>query len=416
MPSTIPKQSLSKKRWFVIMPIVFIIYSLGFLDRVNFGFAAAGGMASDLNLTPNKYSLVGALFFLGYFIFQVPGTVYAERHSVKKVLVASLILWGLCSSLTGIVSNVYGLFLIRFTLGTIESVMQPCIIIYLTRWFVESERGRANAYFILGNPVTILWMSIVSGYLIHIYNWRTMFVVEGLPSVLWGIICWFIMKENPSEVPWMTEQEKQTLQNILDEENKNVSNIKNYLEAFRHPKILLLCLQYFCWCIGVYGFVIWLPSIIKQASLTGIVTVGWLSTVPYTGAIIAMIVISYLSDKSRERYTYVCVSLLVGMISFMCSYFIGTNNFWISYILLIIAGSAMYAPYGPFFAIIPSIVPRNVLGGCLALINSMGALGSFVGSYLVGLFNGITGTPSLSYVFMAISLFLAVIATICAKR
>jgi sugar phosphate permease len=416
MTLTISKQSLTKKRWFIIMPTVFIIYSLGFLDRVNFGFAAAGGMINELNLTPNKYSLIGSLFFLGYFFFQVPGTIYAERHSVKKVLIASLILWGICSSLTGVISNVYSLFIIRFTLGTIESVMQPCIIIYLTRWFVESERGRANTYFILGNPVTILWMSILSGYLIHMYNWRIMFIAEGIPSVVWAIICWFLMKDNPSEVTWMNEEEKQVLGDILEEENKKIINIKNYMEAFHHPKILLLCLQYFCWSIGIYGFILWLPSIIKQASLTGIIAVGWLSTAPYAGAIVAMIIISYLSDKRGERYLYIWVSLFVGMISFICSYFIGANNFWLSYILLIIAGSAMYAPYGPFFAIIPTIVPRNVLGGCLALVNSMGALGSFVGAYFVGLLNGITGSPNSSYIFMATSLFLSVVVTIYANK
>jgi MFS family permease len=160
----------------------------------------------------------------------------------------------------------------------------------------------------------------------------------------------------------------------------------------------------------------WLPSIIKAAPNMDIVKTGWLSSVPYVLAVILMLAVSYLSDKFLNRSAFVWPFLLVGALAFAGSYLIGTSNFWLSFTLLVIAGGTMYAPYGPFFAIIPEILPRNVAGGAMALINSMGALGSFLGSYIVGYLNGLTGGFGASYVFMAGSLFVAAILTIVATK
>ena len=153
-------QALSIKRWYRLIPIVFITYSLAYLDRANFGFAAAGGMAKDLNITAAMSSLLGSLFFLGYFFFQIPGALYAANKSAKKLIFWSLILWGALAMATGMTGNVNGLIVIRFMLGVVESAVMPSMIIFLSRWFTKSERSRANTFLILGNPVTILWMSI----------------------------------------------------------------------------------------------------------------------------------------------------------------------------------------------------------------------------------------------------------------
>ena len=166
----------------------------------------------------------------------------------------------------------------------------------------------------------------------------------------------------------------------------------------------------------MYGFVMWLPSIINAAPGANIVKTGWLASVPFVLAIIGMVSASYFSDKTLNRKIFVWPFLLIGAVAFYCSYLIGSSNFWLSYILLIVAGGAMYAPYGPFFAIITEILPRNVAGGAIALINSFGALGSFAGSYLVGYLNGSTGGFSASYIFMAGSLLLSAIITLFAVK
>jgi len=395
--------------------VIGITYSLAYLDRANFGFASAAGINQDLGISKGLASLIGALFFLGYFFFQIPGAIYAERRSVKKLVFWSLILWGGCASLTGIVSNIPSLMVIRFLLGVVEAAVMPAMLIFISNWFTKRERSRANTFLILGNPVTVLWMSVVSGYLVHSFGWRHMFIAEGAPAIIRAVCWWFIVQDKPAEVSWLTQQQKDDLAETLRAEQAAIKPVRNYGEAFRSPAVIKLCAQYFCWSIGVYGFVLWLPSILKNGSTLGMVETGWLSALPYLAATIAMLAASWASDKLNRRKVFVWPCLLIGAAAFAASYAVGSTHFWISYALLVVAGAAMYAPYGPFFAIVPELLPKNVAGGAMALINSMGALGSFVGSYVVGYLNGATGSPAASYSFMSVALVAAVILTLAVK-
>lgn len=409
-------KTLAKQRWLRLIPIVFITYSLAYLDRANYGFGAASGLAKDLHITASMSSLLGSLFFLGYFFFQIPGAIYAEKRSAKKLVFWSLILWGGLATATGLATNVSALIVIRFLLGVVESAVMPAMLVFLSRWFTKRERSRANTFLILGNPATVLWMSIISGYLVHSVGWRWMFIIEGLPAVIWAFIWWALVKDEPKDSNWLTSQEKDDLAEELLKEQQGIKPVKNYREAFKSKTVVILSFQYALWSIGVYGFVMWLPSIIKAAPNMSIVTTGWLSSVPYLLAIILMLTASYLSDKTLNRKAFVWPFLLIGAVAFYASYLIGASHFWISFGLLVLAGGAMYAPYGPFFAIIPELLPRNVAGGAMALINSMGALGSFVGSYVVGYLNGTTGGFGASYIFMAGSLFVSSLLTLWALR
>ncbi|UWS29313.1 MFS transporter [Erwinia pyrifoliae] len=408
-------QIIAPKRWWYIMPIVFISYSLAYLDRANFSFASAAGINEDLGITKGVSSLLGALFFLGYFFFQIPGAIYAERRSVKKLVFWCLILWGICATLTGLVSNIPMLAAIRFTLGVVEAAVMPAMLIYISNWFVKSERSRANTFLMLGNPVTVLWMSVVSGYLINAFGWREMFIIEGFPAVIWAVVWWFLVQDKPEQAKWLSDGEKAALQAQLEKEQQNLRAVRNYSEAFKSRNVIILCTQYFCWSIGVYGFVLWLPSILRNGTQMGMVEAGWLSSVPYLAATVAMIVVSWASDKLQNRKLFVWPLLLLGALAFIASYLVGSNHFWLSYALLVIAGAAMYAPYGPFFAIIPEMLPRNVAGGAMALINAMGALGSFLGSWVVGYLNGATGSPAVSYIFMGGALLVAVCLMLIVK-
>ncbi|MBD2704182.1 MFS transporter [Spirosoma sp. BT702] len=408
--------TLAKSRWYRLLPIAFITYSLAYLDRANYGFGAASGLAADLKITPTMSSLLGALFFLGYFFFQVPGAVYAEKKSAKKLIFWSLILWGGLATATGLISNVYALIVIRFMLGVVESAVMPAMLLFLSRWFTKAERSQANTFLILGNPATILWMSVLSGYLVQAVGWRWMFIIEGLPAIIWAFFWWRLVDDKPQDATWLTDAEKQAVTDQLQQEQQGIKPVKNYGEAFKSRVVILLSLQYALWSIGVYGFVMWLPTILNAAPNMNIVKTGWLSSVPYLLAIIGMLSASYFSDKTQNRKAFVWPFLLLGAIAFYASYLIGVNQFWLSFVLLIIAGGAMYAPYGPFFAIIPEILPKNVAGGAMALINSFGALGSFLGTLLVGYLNGTTGGFGASYLFMAGSLLLSAIITLIAVK
>ncbi|NEU67828.1 MFS transporter [Spirosoma agri] len=410
------ENTMAKSRWYRLLPIAFITYSLAYLDRANFGFGAASGMATDLHITPAMSSLLGSLFFLGYFFFQVPGAVYAENRSAKRLIFWSLVLWGGLAMATGIISNVSALVVIRFLLGVVESAVMPSMLLFLSRWFTKAERSQANTFLILGNPATILWMSVLSGYLIQAVGWRWMFILEGLPAIIWAFFWWRLVDDKPEDASWLTPSEKQALDDQLQREQQGIKPVKNYGEAFKSKIVILLSLQYALWSIGVYGFVMWLPSILNAAPNMNIVKTGWLSSVPYVLAIIGMLTASYYSDKTLNRKAFVWPFLLLGAIAFYGSYLVGASNFWLSFGLLIIAGGAMYTPYGPFFAIIPELLPRNVAGGAMALINSFGALGSFIGSYIVGYLNGTSGGFGASYLFMAGSLFLAALLTLVAIK
>lgn len=289
------------------------------------------------------------------------------------------------------------------------------MLIYISTWFTKEERSRANTFLVLGNPVTVLWMSIVSGYLINAFGWREMFIIEGAPAIIWAFIWWFLVRDKPSEVTWMSAQEKADFQAVMDAEQKNIKPVRNYGEALRSRNVIILCAVHALWSIGVYGFMMWMPSILKSAASLDIVAVGWLSALPYFAAIVLMLTVSWLSDKMQNRKRFIWPLLLIASLAFFTSYAIGAQHFWVSYALLVVAAACMYAPYGPFFALIPELLPKNVSGVSIGLINSFGALGAFLGAWLVGYLNGITGNPSMSYSFMAVALLLSVVLTITVK-
>lgn len=404
--------TLPVKRWGRLIPIAFITYSLAYLDRANYGFGAAAGLAEDLNITPAISSLLGALFFLGYFCFQVPGGIYAEKHSAKRLIFWSLILWGALAAATGMVHNVALLAAIRFLLGVAESVVMPAMLIFLSHWFTREERSRANTFLFLGNPITVLWMSILSGYLVNSFGWRGMFIIEGVPAILWAFIWWAVYADRPKDARWLSETEKRAVENALAAEQQAIKPVKNYREAFRSPKVLSLAFIHFFWNIGMYGFIMWLPSILKTASGLGIVATGWLSAAPYLLAVPLMLAASWFSDKYQQRKAIVVTFLGLGAVCFIASFTLGASHFWLSYTLLVIAGGAMYTPYGPFFAAVPEMIPRNVVAGAMSFVVCFGALGSFVGAWIVGYLNGLTGSPAASYVFMGGSLVVAVLLTV----
>ena len=403
------------RRWTVLLPVIFISYSLAYLDRANFSFGAAAGMATDLHISPAQSSLLGSLFFLGYFLFQIPGAVYAQKYSVKRLIFFGLIGWGVLASATGLIADIRLLYLDRFLLGVVESAVLPAMLILQSRWYTRPERARANAFLVLGNPVTMLWMSLLSGYLAANLGWRMMFIIEGLPPILWALVWWKLVADRPREAAWLSAADQQALDAQLAEEQRGIAPVRNYAAAFKSPRVIALSVQYFLWSIGVYGFVIWLPSILKTVDMS-MVELGWLSAVPYLAAVVAEILVSTWSDRTGRRMALTWPCLALAAAAFYGSFLLGSTHFWPSFVLLTIAGAMMYAPYGPFFAYIAETLPANVVGGAIALINSMGALGSFVGAYGVGMLNGYTGSAGASYLMMMAALIVSAVITYLLQR
>jgi sugar phosphate permease len=396
-----------KKRWLYILPVVFVTYSLAYVDRANYGFGAAAGLAETLHITATQSALLSSLFFFGYFLFQIPGAAYARRKSARLLIGLALITWGVLASLTGVIKVFWILALDRVFLGAAESFILPGMLILLTKWFTRSERSRTNTLLILGNPVTVLWMSAVTGYIIKALGWQMTFVVEGLPSVIWGIVWYAVIRDRPQESSWISPESTAALETVLLNEQSVLPKVANIWAALKNPNVIILCVQYFLWSIGVYGFVLWLPVMIQKGSSQGIGVTGILSAIPYAFAALLMLLVSYYSDRTANRTRFVWPFLLLSGAAFFGSYLSAGHSFWIAFGFLIVAGAAMYAPYGPFFAIIPEMLPGNVSGEVTALINSMGALGSFLGSYFVGFLQGYTGSSKAGYLLMSVALTLS---------
>lgn len=405
----------ARQRWGRIIPIIFVVYSLAFIDRANFGFGAAAGLSKTLGITSATTALLGALFFLGYFLFQIPGAHYAENKSAKTIIFWGMIGWGILASLTGVLTNITFLMIDRLLLGAVESVLFPALLVFNTHWFLKPERARANTFLILGNPVTVLWMSIVSGFLIQALGWQWMFILEGIPSIIMAFIWKTLVQDYPNQAKWLSKDQSDNLTQELLLEQQEFPQKLNYWKAFKSRNVVLLSVQYFLWSIGVYGFVLWLPSVVKAGSGLGLGLIGLISAIPYLLAIIFMVTASYFADKQLNRKPYVWPFLLLSGFCLYGSFSLGTHNFLFSFILLALAGGFMYAPYGPFFAIIPDILPRSASGESMALINSMGALGSFVGAYFVGYLDATTKSSADGFLFMSLSLILAAAFTLMVK-
>jgi sugar phosphate permease len=396
-----------RKRWLYLLPAVFATYSLAYLDRANYGFGAAAGLAATLHITGNQASLLAGLFFLGYFLFQIPGAILARRYSVRRVIFAALIGWGVCAALTGVIRQFWLLALDRMLLGVAESAIMPVMLHLLTRWFTREERSRANAILIIGNPATVLWMSVITGFLIERYGWQRTFVLEGLPSIAWAVIWYLFVRDDPADARWLSPEAAQLLESRLLQEQQAVASTDGLRAVLVRWDLWLFCLQYFCWSLGVYGFVLWLPTIVRQGAAVSMTRTGLLAAIPYAGAILAMLLVSHLSDRTQRRRSLVWPFLLLSGLSMFGSFVLAPRSFTMAFVCLVVAAGCMYAPYGPFFAMVPERFSRSVTAEVLALINGCGALGGFVGSTCVGLLQTATGNSRAGYLLMAFSLVIS---------
>lgn len=397
------------------MPVVFFTYSLAYLGRSNFGFGAAAGLAKSLNITESRAAFLGSVFFLGYFLFQVPAAAYARRKSATRLVFFALISWGVLSGLTGVIRDYWLLVVDRTLLGVAESLIFPSMLILLTNWFTRTERSRANAILILGNPVTVTWMAAVTGYLIKAVGWQMTFILEGIPSVIWAFVWLMIARDLPRDASWLSKESSRELEAELEREQTVLPALTNLSSALRVSGVILLCVQYAFWSFGVYGLVLWIPEMIRSGSTRGIETVGLLSAAPFLLAVVLMLVVAHFSDRALNRKVFVWPFLLLSGVALFCSYMTAGSNFWLAYVSLIVAGGAMYAPYGPFFAIVPEILPKTVAGEVMALINTCGAFGGFIGTWLIGWLQAITGNSRAGFFTMSMSLLVSAGIILCLR-
>lgn len=412
------------ERFARVVPLAFVTYSLAFLDRNNFGYAskrldatlhlkefhgAIHLLGATISIDGTTLStLIPAIFFLGYALFQIPGASYATRRSVRWLVFWALILWGALSSMMGLITSVPWLLADRFALGCVEGIVLPAMLIYLTRWFRKSERSRANSLLMLANPLTMMWASAASGYIIeHFENhrllglegWQMMFIVEGLPSALWAGIWLWLAHDTPADAHWMDAQSAAAVQAVLDSEQAGIASVKNYWVAFADLRVILLAVMFICFSAASYAFMTWMPRIVEANTPGGIGMTGLLMAIPYMVACVSIVGVSWASDKTLERKRFVWGSHAVGALGYFIAASLGPHYFAIAFVALIVVGSCTYTPTSPLWAWIAEMLPRNVAGEAMALVNSAGALGGFLGIFIGGRISERFPSPSPTFVF-----------------
>ncbi|KUF22773.1 MFS transporter [Bacillus safensis] len=406
-----------------IIPLLFLLYIISYLDRANVGYAALE-MNEALGLTSKMFGLVTGIFFIGYFLFEVPSNILMQKFGARVWITRILFTWGIISMATGFAQNATQLYIIRFLLGIAEAGLFPGIILYLTYWFRAKERASTIAMFmtaiavsyIIGAPVSTLIIDHI--HWMNVPGWRWMFIIEGAPAVILGFVTYFYLTDRPEQAKWLTAEEKNWLISELrkDEElrEKKGQQTTSHKTALTDPKLWYLALIYFVYTAGTLGVGYWMPQIIK--GLSGYLSntqIGFIATIPYIIASIVMNYWSRRSDRTGERRMHTALPLLVAGLTLLSVGMV--SNPFIAMIFITISLAAMYCFKGPFWSLPTMILSPATVAVGIAVINSIGSLGGFVGPYAVGWLKDATGKMQAGLIFLSIILIIAFILVLAMK-
>lgn len=391
--------TLKKVTWRLI-PLLFLCYIIAYIDRINVGFAGLQlqkAFGVDSATYSVIYAWISGLFFIGYFIFEVPSNLILHRIGARIWIARIMIVWGIVSSCMMFIKNPGGFYVMRFLLGVAEAGFFPGIILYLTYWFPMRERARTVALFSTAATLSGFVNSPISGKLLQLdglkglAGWQWLFLLEGIPAVLVGILVFFVLPDGPRKARWLSEEEKKSLISELEKEEKSGSTRRHSLsEAFTSGRVWLLCGIYFLLNMGGYGFEMWLPQIIRNLSDLSEFKIGLLNGIPYVVATVLMVLNGRHSDRTGERRWHLAVSALVGALGFIaCAH---TSNIALSLVALALAFAGVKAMVGPFWALSTASLSGTAAAAGIAWINSVGNLGGFAGPTVVGYMRKATGS------------------------
>ncbi|MCY7567589.1 MFS transporter [Bacillus safensis] len=406
-----------------IIPLLFLLYIISYLDRANVGYAALE-MNEALGLTSKMFGLVTGIFFIGYFLFEVPSNILMQKFGARVWITRILFTWGIISMATGFAQNATQLYIIRFLLGIAEAGLFPGIILYLTYWFRAKERASTIAMFmtaiavsyIIGAPVSTLIIDHI--HWMNVPGWRWMFILEGAPAVILGFVTYFYLTDRPEQAKWLTAEEKNWLMSELrkDEElrEKQGRQASSHKTALIDPKLWYLALIYFVYTAGTLGVGYWMPQIIKGlSSYLSNTQIGFIATIPYIIASIVMNYWSRRSDRTGERRMHTALPLLVAGLTLLSVGMV--SNPFIAMIFITISLAAMYCFKGPFWSLPTMILSPATVAVGIAVINSIGNLGGFVGPYAVGWLKDATGKMQAGLIFLSMILIIAFLLVLAMK-
>ncbi|MGA3301648.1 MAG: MFS transporter [Candidatus Acidiferrales bacterium] len=381
-----------------LIPFLATAYFFAYLDRVNLGFAALT-MNAELKFSPTVFGWGAGIFFIGYFIFEVPSNLALEKFGASRWISRIMVTWGIISALMAMVSGERSFYILRFLLGVAEAGFFPGIILYLTYWFPAEYRARFLGAFAVAVPVSTVIGAPISGLLLGLdgvmglRGWQWLFIIEGIPSVLLGIVTWFYLTDRPEKADWLNAEQKAWLASKLQAEKAARQGMEHLSlgRALSSGKVIALSLIYFGYVGAVYGMQFWLPQIVKAFGLTNAQT-GFVTAIPYLFGTIAMILWARHSDAARERVAHVGGPLLLTALALGASSYITDPT--TTMIVLTVAAIGMFCTFAVFWTLPTAWLSGTAAAGAIALINSIGNLAGFGGPYLIGWVKETTGNTS----------------------
>jgi sugar phosphate permease len=394
-----------------IIPFVFVLYIISFLDRINISFAALT-MNKELVITSKQFGWVAGIFFFGYFLFEIPSNLLLHKLGARIWIARILITWGILAMLTGLVHSVQQLYAVRFLLGLAEAGYFPGIALYLTYWFRQRDQAQAIALFLAGIPVTSILGAPVSGLILdHVHwmsisSWRWLLILEGIPAVVGGVLTYFLLPSRPAEAKFLSQEEKDWITaDLAREEQKKLASHKiSAVQALMNKRIWHLGLIGFTLNTGMYSMNFWMPQLVKSLS-SGIsnTLIGLLSMIPHLVGLPVMVVVSRSSDRKQERRFHAAIPAIVAGIALAS---LGTTHSIYSTILLLsFAALGIYSVYGPFYSLPGDFLTGFAAASGIALVSSLANLGGFAGPYATGWISQKTGSLYGGLAVAGVSLF-----------
>jgi D-galactonate transporter len=377
-----------------LLPFLFLCYVVAYLDRVNVGFAKLQ-MLADLKFSETVYGLGAGIFFIGYFLFEVPSNVILHRVGARLWIARIMITWGLISSAMMFVASPVQFYVLRFLLGVSEAGFFPGIILYLTYWYPAERRGQITALFMTAIAISGVVGGPLSGWILQNFAgagglaaWQWLFVLEGIPSVLIGIWVIFYLDDSILKSGWLTDSEKKLLADNIAKDNKDKQS-HDVWDGLRDPKIWLMSLVYFCFVAGLYGIGFWLPTIIRAMGVKSTVDIGLLSAIPYMAAAVCMVLVGRSADHFGERRWHIIVPAILGAIGLVLSVQLASNT-TLAMCALTLGTCGIITTLPLFWSLPTAILGGGAAAAGIAFINSFGNLAGFVSPYAIGWIKDVT--------------------------
>jgi len=392
-----------------IMPFLMLCYVIAYLDRVNVGFAKLQ-MSVDLGFSETVFGLGAGVFFLGYFLFEVPSNILMHKVGARVWIARIMITWGILSAAFMYVETPMQFYVLRFLLGLAEAGFYPGIILYLTYWYPSHRRAKVIAVFMSGIPVAGILGNPLSGWIMDAFHgatgmhgWQWMFVIEAVPAVLIGLATLAYLDNGIAKAKWLSAGEKKLLEDEIAADQKGKESVHSFADIVSDKRVWLMCLIYFCFVMGQYGLTLWMPTLVKATGVTGNLHIGLLSAIPFGCAIIAMNLIGRSADARRERRWHLIVPALMGAVGFVgAALFADNTAISIAALSLAAAGVLTCAPL--FWSLPTSFLSGAAAAVGIAAINSVGNLAGFVSPYLIGYLKDLTHSGATGMYMLAIML------------